>query len=395
MAPAEEAAAQEEKADEAAEDAAAGEAAAPDAAMEPAAAAEDAATEPAKEAGEPTEPAEGEPTEPAIGEPTEPAVTEGPGGAADDDEEASRMSFPTTAHQKTVPGDRGESVAPTIPPGDRGESMPPDTDYEPGVKPKDRKTGGLTTEALALHTAALAKAQAEAYAATFAQARSHYTRSVAGRSVAGKSITGKSIAGKSIAGKSIAGRSVAGRSIAASGIVPSERTFRTHMTTRELVVGSSVMRELMRSVSPISEPGVPIKRKRAARDPSAMSGSPERPRKRKERKDKAGKRGKAKLAPRISPSHYAHLSPTPFRGRGEPSATPDDRNPSHFQTHMEPSASEDAVRARAARPKKAARGRDASPISPAGAPRKKKRGAEKKAKEGRRKNSPSPKRKRK
>jgi len=285
----------------------------------------------------------------------------------------SRASFPTTAHQKTVPGDRGESVAPTIPPGDRGESMPPDE-----AKPK--KVGGLTTEALALHTAALAKAQAEAYAATFAQARSHYTRSVAGRSVAGMSIAGKSIAGKSIAGKSIAGRSVAGRSIAASGIVPSERTFRTHMTTRELVVGSSVMRELMRSVSPISEPGVPVKRKRPVRDPSMMSASPEPKRKRKE---KAGKGRKVKLAPRVSPSHYAPVSPTPFRNRGEPSATPDDRNPSHFQTQAEPSVSESVVRETKARPKKALKTKE------------KKSGKDKKPKEGRRKKSPSPKRKRK
>merc|ERR1712232_125733 len=53
--------------------------------------------------------------------------------------------------------------------------------------------------------------------------------------------------------KSAAGKSLGGAT---------EVTFRTHMTTRSLLVGASVMRELMRSVSPISEPGVNIKRKR-------------------------------------------------------------------------------------------------------------------------------------
>merc|ERR1712190_449997 len=146
--------------------------------------------------------------------------------------------------------------------GERGESLAPDTQTEASTKVRDgtHRVTGLTAEALAKHTAALARAQAEAYAATFASAKSNYNKSVAGKSIAGKT-GGKSIPGMSIAGRSIA-RSVAGKSIAGSGIAPSEKTFRTHMTTRELLVGASVMRELMRSVSPISTPGVNVKKKR-------------------------------------------------------------------------------------------------------------------------------------
>merc|ERR1711957_388091 len=114
------------------------------------------------------------------------------------------------------------------------------------------KAAALTESALAKHTAELDKRSKEAYAATFAITRGQ------------KSAAGKSIAGRSFA-RSFAGRSVAGKSIAASGIAPSERTFRTHMTTRELLVGGSEMRELMRSVSPISEPGVNLRTKKQKR----------------------------------------------------------------------------------------------------------------------------------
>merc|ERR1711957_364631 len=119
------------------------------------------------------------------------------------------------------------------------------------------KAAALTESALAKHTAELDKRSKEVYAATFAITRGQ-------KSAAGKSIAGRSFA-RSFAGRSIAGKSVAGKSIAASGIAPSERTFRTHLTTRELLVGGSEMRELMRSVSPISEPGVNLRTKKQKR----------------------------------------------------------------------------------------------------------------------------------
>ena len=174
----------------------------------------------------------------------------------------------------------------------------------PAAKPKPAVDGSLTAAALAKHTEALARAQAEAYAATFASARTNYAksigklsggarsvagRSIAGRSVAGVSIAGRSIAGRSIVGQSIAGRSVAGKSIAvtAASVAPSERTFRTHMTTREMLVGPSQMREIMRSVSPISEPGVKIKRRRRRlidASPCSIDSEAERKRERKKAK---------------------------------------------------------------------------------------------------------------
>jgi len=278
---------------------------------------------------------EGPPTE-AAAKASDVAASRGADDEADRESLPSRASFTTTNPQKTVPGDRGESVAPTML-GDRGESQAPEA--EPKKKGAAGKSMGLTADALAKHTAALAKAQAEAYAATFASAKSNYAKSVAGKSIAGKSITGKSIAGMSIAGKSIAGRSVAGRSIAASGIAPSEKTFRTHMTTRELLVGASAMRELMRSVSPISEPGVAVKRRRARSGSAGSSASPARKKeKKKKKKDKKvvlkPKASKAKVVPRmgISPSPYL-TSPTPFRKEQSVSAAP-----SHWKGKAEPSA---------------------------------------------------------
>jgi len=210
-------------------------------------------------------------------------------------------------------------------------------------QPADSGLGSLTAEALRKHTEALARAQAEAYAATFASAKTNYAKSVAGmsiagRSIAGKSIAGASIAGKSIAGLSIAGRSVAGRSIAASGIAPSEKTFRTHMTTREMLVGPSQMREIMRSVSPISEPGVTAKRRRRRpRDVSPCSVESDEVQRKKRKKDKKEKKANKRavsLHPRKpSPSHYALQSPTPFAG---PSVTP-------FERTQDPSAPPEEV----------------------------------------------------
>lgn len=264
----------------------------------------------------------------------------------EDDRESvrSRPSLTTTAPQKTVPGDRGGSVAPTIPPELRADSEHVVETAEPAVKGRR----GLTTEALAAHTAALARAQAEAYAATYAQARSHYSKSAAGKSAAGRTVAGMSIAGRSIAGRSVAGRSIAGRSIAASGVAPSERTFRTHMTTRELLVGGSEMREIMRSVSPISTPGVEVKR-RGKRKPSltremtplisASRTSISRERKKKKKKEKKekklrlGKLNKKQVARpatmTLSPSHYQPISPTPLRlvSGAATSTTPGDRPP--------------------------------------------------------------------
>jgi len=231
-------------------------------------------------------PAESGPAKEESGNQIEVAPTEDNKGRTDDDADReslpSRCSFTETNAQKTQgageesaapptrAGDRGDSMAPTQA-GDRAESM------EPAAKDKASKSS-LTAEALAKHTAALAKAQAEAYAATFASAKSHHSKSVAHKSGAGR--TGRSLAGISITGKSAAGRSMTGKS------VPSERTFRTHITSRELVVGVSMMRELMRSVSPISTPGVPVKRRRRGSE----SGSPRRKKKDKKKKDKKRER---------------------------------------------------------------------------------------------------------
>lgn len=126
-------------------------------------------------------------------------------------------------------------------------------------------------------------------------------------------------------------KSVAGKSIAA----PSDHTFRTHMTGRELLVGASVMRELMRSVSPISTPGVQVKRKRrrsprvvdASEQRQSGSRSPKRKKKKKDKKEKAAKREKERARiPRpatVSESHWRPMSPTPPFSRGaDPSATP-------------------------------------------------------------------------
>merc|ERR1719343_1246599 len=100
--------------------------------------------------------------------------------------------------------------------------------------------------------------------------------------------------------KSAAGKSLGGAT---------EMTFRTHMTTRSLLVGASVMRELMRSVSPISEPGVNIKRKRRAADTSPVSGAGDR-RKKKKKKDKKEKEKARRETD--SASHWQGKSPTPF-----------------------------------------------------------------------------------
>merc|ERR1719461_2280195 len=90
------------------------------------------------------------------------------GTGADDDNDReslpSRCSLTTTALQKTVPGDRGESTVPTHR-GDRGDSLAPthpgdrgeSTEPEASAKAKKRKVTSLTAETLAKHTAALAK----------------------------------------------------------------------------------------------------------------------------------------------------------------------------------------------------------------------------------------------
>lgn len=272
-------------------------------------------------------------------EATEPAEVVESAVPDDEDKESviSRCSQ-TSAPQKTVPGnDRGESMAPTMFGARPGSSAGGD-ETEAGGSQVVKRLGGLTAEALAKHTAALAKAQAEAYAATFATAKSRYAKSAAGKSIAGMSIAGKSIAGKSIAGKTIYARSVAGKSIAGSVCAASERTFRTHATNREMLVGPSLMRELMRSVSPISEPGVKLKRRRRRQPSEEGSASPGRAKKKKDKKSKRDGDGvvlKASkrivmLHPRApSPSHYAPASPTPYRPSRvvDPSATPYDRQP--------------------------------------------------------------------
>lgn len=286
----------------------------------------------------------------------------------------SRASF-TTGPGKTVPGgDRAESMAPT----NIGERPDSSVDGEDGDKarakerPKESGLASLTADALARHTEALARAQAEAYAATFATAKTNYAKSVAGmsiagRSVAGRSVAGNSIAGRSIAGKSVAGRSVAGRSIAASGVAPTEKTFRTHVTTREMLVGPSQMREIMRSVSPISEPGVMSKRRRRrflreVSPCSVESVQSQRKKKKKDKKKGKGGRRAVSLHPRqASPSHYAGASPTP--GRPEGSATPFDRQqsefsmaPSHWQAEpTSPPPSETVVRKKKGKKPKGAR----------------------------------------
>merc|ERR1712217_874645 len=172
----------------------------------------------------------------------------------------------------------------------------------------------------------------------FAAAKSHKT------GVSGKSATGK----KTDPGKS---RPSQARSAAGQSVARTEMTFRTHMSTRSLVVGASVMRELMRSVSPISEPGVKVKRRRKAsptRDPSETVRSPSPRTKRKEKKQKKKEKkmrkekalkggpvfsqtikkireGRERWSP-ASPSHYAPGSPTPHRARtAEPSQVPTDK----------------------------------------------------------------------
>merc|ERR1740121_2587563 len=175
-------------------------------------------------------------------------------------------------------------------------------------------------------------------------------------------------------------RSVA-RSVAASG-VDTVATFRTHKTTRELLVGASVMREIMRSVSPISEPGVQLGNKRRAADDSDEDESPARAKKKKkkDKKEKKGKKdkahrelgaealkdlgsgrraGRAKIVPRpLSPSHFPMASPTP-----QP-ATSTQGAPSHWKGDGAPSASEDfawAARKKEHKPKLKLRGRSAVP----------------------------------
>lgn len=204
----------------------------------------------------------------------------------------------------------------------QGERPDSSVDGDAPAKPKPAVAdgGSLTAAALAKHTEALARAQAEAYAATFASARTNYAKSIGKLSGGGRSVAGRSIAGMSIAGRSIAGRSIAGKSIAvtAASVAPSERTFRTHMTTREMLVGPSQMREIMRSVSPISEPGVKIKRRRKRlidASPCSIDSEAERKRRKKLKKERKAKRLSLhpRRSPAGSPSHYAAPSPTPFQ----------------------------------------------------------------------------------
>merc|ERR1712154_285372 len=103
--------------------------------------------------------------------------------------------------------------APTIPPADRGESVPPAQATDIAGEQREKPVKTLTSAALAQHTAKLAKEHADAYAATFATAKSHYSKGISARSIAGKSVNGKSVNGVSINGKSVNGRSVNGRSV--------------------------------------------------------------------------------------------------------------------------------------------------------------------------------------
>jgi len=171
-----------------------------------------------------------------------------------------------------------------------------------------------------------------------------------------------------------------------SGVAPSARTA---MTARELLVNNSEMRELMRSVSPISEPGLIMRKKgkrgkksptreqtplvSATRDPSASKGDRKKKKKKDKKKDGKVKGGKKKRAlTTLSPSHYAPGSPTPQRP--DASATPIDAmstaqsGPSHWQGQTEPSQS---VHPRG-KPKKGARARNASPFSDQGRGKKRK-----------------------
>ncbi|CAK0876263.1 unnamed protein product, partial [Prorocentrum cordatum] len=294
-----------------------------------------------------------------------------------DDGDVSRCSFTETRRDVTVPVDRAESVAPTTKPG---ETVAPTSPANEAVAEEREAAGGakgakaaksrkatLTMEALKQHTEALAKAEAEAMRGTVGTAKRGYSMSVPGKSkVGGRSAT-------------FHGRSAA-RSVAASG-VDTVATFRTHKTTRELLVGASVMREIMRSVSPISEPGVQLGNKRRAADDSDEDESPARAKKRKkkDKKEKKGKKdrahrelgaqalkdlgsgrraGRAKIVPRpLSPSHFPMASPTPA------GATSTQGAPSRWQGEA-PSASEDfawAARKKEHKPKLKLRGRSAVP----------------------------------
>lgn len=189
---------------------------------------------------------------------------------------------------------------------------------------EEKRAGGLTAAALAAHSEAMPP-----------------IGGIAADAGAGDAKTGGAEF-KSVAGKSF--------------VAQSEVTFRTHMTTRSLLVGASVMRELMRSVSPISEPGVNIRRRKrphsgmpdvseplSGRPILSETQSPERHRKKKKKKDKKEKgkasgekasstKKKAKAAAGHPPkagsrmvasaSHWRNSSPTPFSNTADASATP-------------------------------------------------------------------------
>eukprot|EP00929_Paragymnodinium_shiwhaense_P066286 TRINITY_DN33230_c0_g1_i1.p1 TRINITY_DN33230_c0_g1~~TRINITY_DN33230_c0_g1_i1.p1 ORF type:complete len:1023 (+),score=316.25 TRINITY_DN33230_c0_g1_i1:118-3186(+) len=229
------------------------------------------------------------------------------------------------------------------------------SDTEVATKPPTSVVGegeGLTAEALAAHSKALPpiggkqvddgrsivagsaiapSAVAPSVAPTVRTFRTHVTKGDEPATGPG-GLTAAALAAHSAAVPPIAGaqdgksvmtvaadagaKSAAGKSLAAQ----SEVTFRTHMTTRSLLVGASMMRELMRSVSPISEPGVNVQRRRRA--------SPSPGKKKKGKAElKAAKGQKKKKGERVLPSesvgpaHWRPSSPTPFSRAGDPSAS--------------------------------------------------------------------------
>jgi len=290
---------------------------------------------------------------------------------------------PATAGDTVAPADRTEIGAPT----EGGAS-----DVETGVAGAPKGEGGLTAAALAEHSKTMPPIGGEAAGHT--EGRSEVARSVvAGSAVAPSAVapsvaptvrtfrthatntkgqeggqasglTSAALAAHSATMPPIGGHTAgtgagtgvksgaADKSVAGRSVAQSEMTFRTHMTTRSLLVGASVMRELMRSVSPISEPGVNIKRGRrkgaiSAPAPSeSQSPCPQR-KKKKKKKDKKGRttddeglRKTKKLKPKVprmlpstsQPAHWGAASPTP----AGPSLTPGTRQdtsaaPSHWK----------------------------------------------------------------
>jgi len=244
------------------------------------------------------------------------------------------------------------------------------SDFEAPEKVEGAGVGGLTAAALAEHSKAMPPIGGDGVAPTDGKS---VARSLAGGSAIAPSavapsmaptvrtiqtaatkgeelqakgnLTAAALAAHSAVMPPIGGdaETAATKSVAAEigrSVVQSEVTFRTHMTGRQLLVGPSVMRELMRSVSPISEPGVNVKQRKRKHSPRAvrvdpyeevtsrvtLSPSKANKKNKKEKKEKGGKA--AKLVLQRLPSHWRNSSPTP------------DSQTTHLTNLLDPSTSQ-------------------------------------------------------